>query len=479
MVGASALRRTVWIVDDSPLDAERARRALEPTYQVEVLQDGAAALERLAHGVLPDVLLLDWVMPGVSGIEVCRFIRAAAPPLRDLEVLLLTMQRETRQVVEGLSAGANDHVAKPFVEEELRARVDALARARALRERAEGAEALARKLVQSGADPLLAIDPEGKIRFANDAAHALCDEEPPALVGRPIADVLPGLPQHNVNVGPGESLFPLPDLTLKGRTYSPVLRLLEPHEGATTGVTLRDVTDVRRADARRLDFYSIMAHDLRSPLSSTLLRVDLMLRGKHGVMPPRVVEDLRKIDHSLKGLVAMINDFLELARLQGVGLRLERSDVDLVALVDEVMDDLAPLVELHRLSWAPVRPARAAVVPADRRRLRQVLSNLVANAIKFTPDEGRITTRVLLGDRFAEVQVEDTGRGIAPGALPLIFERFTREVDVEHQVAGSGLGLMIVRDIVRAHGGRVGVESEPGAGSRFWFRLPREGTAAP
>jgi signal transduction histidine kinase len=473
MAEMSTKRRTVWVVDDSRLDAERARRVLEPLYEVDVFLDGSAALERLSQGATPDVMIVDWLMPGVSGVEVCRFVRGGEPRLCELGVLLLTGQRETQQVVEGLSAGANDYVAKPFVADELLARVAALIRSKELRERAEAAEALARKLLAVATDALIAVGADGRITFVNDEACRALAAETPALVGRKVSEVLPGVRLHSVSISPGEPLFPLPDVTLNGRTYAPVIRSLPGDDASNTTITLRDVTETRTADAQRHDFYAIMAHDLRSPLSATLLRTDLILRGRHGMLPPKLVEDVRKIDQSLKWLVNMINDFLELARLQGASQRIEREEVDLAVIIDQVMDELTPLLELHRLAWTPVRPSAPATLSGDRRRLRQVITNLVANAIKFTPANGMITTRVKVAEGFVEVTVEDTGRGISADALGKIFDRFTREIDPAHEVSGTGLGLTIVRDIVQAHGGQVGVESSPGAGSRFWFRIPR------
>lgn len=459
----------MWIVDDSPVDAERARQALDGAYDVQLFADGSAALEHLSQGDAPDVMVLDWIMPGVSGIEVCQFVRSASPGLRELGVVLLTAHRETRQIVEGLAAGANDFLAKPFEPDELRARVGALMRSQELRERAERAEAMAQQLLAQAPDAILGLGPGGVVSLANDEA---CRVLGGPCVGRSVTELLPDLPRQSLEIEPGVPLFPLPDVVIGERTFAPALRSVR--DGVVTAtVVLRDVTEERRAAARRLDFYSVMAHDLRAPLSATLLRTDLMLRGKYGPMSPQLVENVRKVDKTLKGLAAMIGDFLDLARLQGVGYPMAREEVDLLALVDEVMDDFTPLLDLHRLMWRPVRPSAPARVLGDPRRLRQVLNNLVANAIKFTPANGTITTRVELGGRQVKVSVEDTGHGISPDALPTVFDRFVREVDPAHEVAGSGLGLMIVRDVVQAHGGQVGADSAPGAGSRFWFVLPR------
>lgn len=131
------LRPKVWVVDDSALESEIARRALAGTYDVELFSDGSAVLERSATSQLPDVLVLDWIMPDVSGLDVCRFLRSSSD---QLPVLLLTAHQKTSHVVEGLAAGANDYLSKPFSPQELVARVGALVAAKRMRERAEHAE---------------------------------------------------------------------------------------------------------------------------------------------------------------------------------------------------------------------------------------------------------------------------------------------------------------------------------------------------
>src|SRR5690242_1899493 len=162
-------QRSVWIVDDSPLEAEMARRALAADYRVEVLADGSAALEHFAANPAPDILVLDWIMPGLSGIEVCQFLRGR-PETEELPILLLTANRQTERIVEGLQAGANDYRAKPYEGAELRARVGALIRSRSLRERAERAESLLRKVLSQLPDAVVTADAAGTVVFVNAQA---------------------------------------------------------------------------------------------------------------------------------------------------------------------------------------------------------------------------------------------------------------------------------------------------------------------
>jgi signal transduction histidine kinase len=466
--------RRVWIVDDSPLDAERARRALSADYAVEVFPDGSAALEALATRQPPDVMVLDWVMPGISGLDVCRFLRSEGTQHAQIAVVLLTVHRQVEQVVEGLSAGANDYLPKPYELEELRARVSAQVRSRELLDRATRAETLNRHLLESSPDPLLAVDSLGRLTYANLEACGILRASRSALTGRPLAELIPTLAPFTLDDGEQESYRLLPDVDLEGRTYSPTMRRLPQSDAASVTVSLRDVTDRRRTEARRLDFYSIIAHDLRSPLNTMALRTQLILGGRHGGLPEGLREDLHKIERNIHSLVEMINDFLEMARVEATPLKVDQKPVDAVALVDRVLEAFRPLLENGQLEAqrvAPEHPADGWVI-GDPKRLTQVMTNLISNAIKFTPARGVVRTAVRRSGEWVEIGIEDTGPGVPPEALPTLFDRYTQALPTHSEVAGSGLGLMIVRQIVEAHGGSVGVEPNLPHGSRFWVRLP-------
>ena len=474
----SSQRRRVWIVDDSPLDAERARRVLCGSFDVQVFQDGSAALECLSAEPPPDVIVLDWMMPGVSGVEVCRFLRSGSHGHARLGIILLTAHRAVEQIVEGLSAGANDYLPKPFEDAELEARVISQIRAVELLERATEAEDLNRRLLESAPDAMLAVGEDGVVTFANAESCNVFGVAREALVGEQIARILPIL-SVVLNQPSREPYRTLPDVEIAARTYSPTIRL-PLISAADAMISLRDVTERRQKEARRLDFYSIIAHDLRSPLNAISLRTDLMLNGKHGPLAPALANDIVKIKGSVQSLVSMISDFLEIARFDNTPDKVERDPVDVSALVDLTMESLQPLLESSSLSWRRV-PCVAGVdcrVAGDARRLGQVFANLIGNAIKFTPRHGTITTTITAELGWVEVVVEDTGQGVPPQALPTLFERYTRGPGQE-TVAGSGLGLMIVRDVVQAHGGSVGVSSTLGVGSRFWVRLPSTSSAPP
>ena len=465
-----AVRRVVWVLDDVQLDSERARRALAGDYHVEVFNDATPALERLDGGSAPDVLVLDWVLPGVSGVDVCRFVRSLPGPLRNLPILFLTVRSQPDQVAEGLEAGANDYVVKPFAEPELRARVAALLRDKELLDRAENAERRLRDLLASSPDALLGMDAQGRIVFANPEASRVLRQPAERLTGVSMSDVLPELEPAALHraAGPGR----LKDVRIGEEVFEPTVRRAE---GGAATIALRNVTEQRRTNERRLDLYSIVAHDLRSPLSAMLLRSELMVRGKHGLLSAPMVDELRALQRNISALVALVNDFLDLARLEGTGFDLDQNDFDLAAMVGGLCDELRPLATASRLGFEVLTPDGEARVRGDRARLMQVVTNLLSNAIKFTPEGGRVVVSVHIRAGVVETTVEDTGVGISPDMLPSVFRRYVRGGGAQRKTPSTGLGLLIVREIVEAHEGHVGVESQLGSGSKFWFRLPLAG----
>ena len=465
------LRPFVWIVDDSSVDAERARRVLVQRYRVEVFHDGSAMLEHLTRHPAPSVVVLDWLMPGVSGIEVCRFLRNGGVARPELAILLLTMQKQTQQIVEGLAAGANDYLVKPYADPELLARIDALVRWNGLVDRAQKAEARVAQLLEHAPDPLLGVDSRQAVSYANGEAQRALGKDGPSLLGRPLSEILPELSADQL-VDAARTSRPLPDIRIGEQVFSPTIRSLSGDDRSGLTIALRNVTERRQRESRRLDFYSIIAHDLRSPLSAMLMRTDMLLRGRRGVLAAEVISDLRKMDSHMRRLMALINDFLDFARMEEAAHAMKRAHVDLAEVVAEIVDDFRPLVENAgqqiRVDIQGPRP----VVSGDRQRLQQVLTNLVANAVKFTLPTGSVVLRARCVGAWCEVSVHDDGPGIPAEILPTLFQRYTRAPNDAADAGGTGLGLLIVREIVEAHGGTVGVDSTPGQGSRFWFRIP-------
>jgi two-component system phosphate regulon sensor histidine kinase PhoR len=320
-------------------------------------------------------------------------------------------------------------------------------------------------------DALVTTSATGEITFLNSEAERILATHSAMAQGRPLGEYFPALAQMHDSLLDGEDFEAFPEVKVGSSLYAPAIRRMAIDGVPTIAVTLRDVTEKRRLENRRLDFYSMVAHDLRSPLSAMSLRVRLMKQELHGPLGQLYREDLERVDSRIGEMVSLINDFLEIARSEGVGLRLAPQPLDLVSLVRANLADLQEIAQVSEVKLCFDEPKAPVDTLADPARLKQVIINLISNAVKFSPKGGQVLVEVAKRERDVEFAVSDIGRGIAEDKLSELFQRYSRPAS-NAAIPGTGLGLMIVREIVAAHSGTCGVESTLGKGSRFWFRLP-------
>lgn len=230
-----------------------------------------------------------------------------------------------------------------------------------------------------------------------------------------------------------------------------------------------------KLDEMKDDFISTVSHEIRAPMTSIKGSADLMLMGKEGAITPGQKRFLTLIRKSTERLNRLVGDLLDLSRIDSVFEEPAPGKTNIRSLVQEAVEQMRPLAEEKRLT---LRVEEMAGLPKARvvaDRIRQVLTNLISNAIRFTPEGGRVWVSARLEGEEMVLAVGDTGIGIAGEHHGRIFERFEQLGPPEVREGGTGLGLTISRKIVESHGGRMWVESEPGAGSRFLFSLPLSG----
>ncbi|HYQ14729.1 MAG TPA: ATP-binding protein [Polyangiaceae bacterium] len=356
----------VWVVDDSRLQADVCREALASNYDVRVFEGGAAVLEALALGQAPQLLVLDWHMPDMSGVDVCRFVRETFDAAR-LPILILTATGDNESLLEGLSAGANDFVRKPFSSPELNARAAALVRSAALHRK------------------LLIVEQQ-----------------------------------------------------------------------------LRVEADFRER------FMGMLAHDLRQPLNAIFM-ANSALSGSLASSPMAApVQIQMRAAERMKRMIAELLDFTRVRPESGMPI--QRSATDFAATMQAI---LAEVQAAHAERAFDLQITGNCVGNWDPDRLAQICSNLLGNAIEH--GDASAPVRVLLdgsAEDSVELLVSNTGKPIVPEALPHLFLAFRRAPGSGRGRGGVGLGLYIVEQIVRSHGGTIEAHSDENS-TRFTVRLPR------
>lgn len=235
-------------------------------------------------------------------------------------------------------------------------------------------------------------------------------------------------------------------------------------------VVLHDATELRRVEKTRREFVANVSHELRTPLASVKAAVDTLQEGALEDRQAATVF-LQRISSEVDRMARLVSDLLELSRLESGQVMPHLTQTDITRLIDEIRESLFMAAEAKEIAIEVDASPRPLLVEADSDMVRQVLFNLLDNAIKFTQAGGRVTITARKRESGVAVTIADTGIGIAPEHLPHIFERFYK-VEKSRAGGGTGLGLAIAKHIVQAHGGEIRVESEEGKGSAFTFTLP-------
>ena len=230
---------------------------------------------------------------------------------------------------------------------------------------------------------------------------------------------------------------------------------------------------LQELDQLKSAFVSIVSHELRTPMTSIKGLVENMLDGLTGDLTERQSFYLERVKHNIERLTRMINDLLDLSRIEAGRMEMHPTSVALDSLAREMVESFQPQAQEHSLSLEIHVQKSTPPIQGDRDKLIQIFTNLINNAIKFTPSPGTVTVEVSQPQEgFVQTCVTDTGPGISPDEQETIFERFSRGKSPELKDRGAGLGLTITKSLVELHGGKIWVESTPGAGSRFCFTLP-------
>jgi signal transduction histidine kinase len=402
----------VLIVEDSPTQAAQLAIILEDAgFVTTVARDGDQGLTLFREGRF-DLVLSDIVMPGLDGYDLFRRLKADARG-RDVPVVLLSTLNDPRDIIQGLDSGADNFITKPFEPENLVGRLRWILANREARARA--------------------ADPRGGIELV--------------LAGK------------RVTITSAKEQI----LDLLISSVEELVRAKEREQAARA--------EAEAANEAKDTFLAMVSHELRTPLNAMTGWIKLIQMGR--LDEAGFKRALDTIERNAKAQAQIVDDLLDITRMASDQLRLEIRSLDLAEVIEHSVDAVRPLADAKRIALA-TSVSDCCPISGDPNRLQQVVWNLLTNAIKFTPEGGRIDVALDRRDTVAELTVRDTGDGIAPEFLPYVFDRFRQaEPGMARRLGGLGLGLAISRHIVERLGGMIDVASEgQGKGSTFTVRIP-------
>lgn len=327
-------------------------------------------------------------------------------------------------------------------------------------------------ILAATSDGMIVLDHEGRVELINPAAAELLGRPVSDLVGQQVDIVeLLGLEEEPENGVAIEVIRSEPE----HRVYIVRMNRILGGDGGSAGhvISAHDITAEREAAVMKNEFVSMVSHELRTPLTSIKGYVDLIAEGDAGEINETQKEFLTIVQENSDRLVALINDILDISRIESGRVHLKVDPLEIPEVIQGVIDTFRTYAKNSdiELMWVAEEPMPRAA--GDRDRIGQVLMNLVSNAIKYSPGGGSVTVRALQDGEQVVVSVHDTGIGISPEDQEQLFSKFYRvDSSLTRDIGGTGLGLSICKSVVELLGGDVGCASKEGEGSTFWFTLP-------
>lgn len=320
---------------------------------------------------------------------------------------------------------------------------------------------------------IIILDLQDRLVLCNPSAQAAFELPSQNYIGQPIRDVI----TRAVTLNGSELLDILEqkacvqsyhfELVLPDGRVMDAQVVLVPEVGRV--ITLLDITHLKELDRVKSDFVHTVSHDLRSPLTAILGYVELLDRV--GPVTAQQAEFIRRIQTSVSNITTLINDLLDLGRIEA-GYDGRKEAVHLAAILHYCIDNLYGQIQAKNQTLDLDAPENLPVILGNPVQMRQMVSNLLGNAIKYTPPGGAIRVRADVEAENMILQISDTGSGIPLAEQAFIFDKFYRASNVTEDVPGTGLGLAIVQSIIQAHQGRIWVDSDPGKGTTFTVVLP-------
>ena len=474
----------VLVIDDEARIQDACTRLLDNEgCEVDVAGDGQEGLEKIAKSHF-DIVLLDLMMPGLSGLEVLSDIKSRHP---DTVVIVITGYATLEHSIETMKKGAFDFLSKPFSPQELRVVITkAIEFIRTLQDIATEKSRM-RVMINTLRDGVLTTNHQRRIALANPAFLRMIGSPFRQVIGKDVHEVIKEpaiLEMIEKALNQPEDIFAeiTEEITISGNKETgeiiigmrciPFRDRLNRNLGTVT--VFHDITALKMEDQLKSDFVSMVAHEIKSPLNSVLMQINVLLDGLAGDLTDKQRDILERSSLKIGSLTELAAELLDLSKIESGLINQDRESLDLTQLIREHVALYTAMAQEAKICLSVREMAENLTVMANRNNIEEVLSNLISNAIRYTPEQGKVQVWADEKQDQVRLYVADTGFGIPEEALDQIWDKFFRVKNEKTRfINGTGLGLAIVKRIVEAHHGTIEVASELDRGTTFTVCLPK------
>jgi len=487
----------ILVIDDEQIMRDGCARILSKNgCSVLTAENGSVGLAKLQESPKEiDIILLDLMMPGMSGMEVLEKIQALDDTLL---IIIITGYATVASAVEAMKKGAYDFIAKPFTPDQLRIIVKRALERRMLQKEAEflrsererslrdlaTEKSRVKTIINCMGDGILVCDRDSCIVLANPAASRMLEIPESRLLGnyvsqsnlhselsKTIEDSLKTEDSAYTSISQELSIGDSREMFLRAHT-APVRNDLGEIMGSVT--VLQDISHLKELDKMKSEFIAMVAHELRAPIATVEQQLSVIIGGMAGELNEKQQQMITRAKERTRSVLTLIKDLLDFSKIEAGKMVQYKEPLSLAEVIPRVVEVMKADAVVKNIRIEILPPLSSSIIQADQNSMEGILNNLISNAIKYTPDGGRVTISLDDDDSFVKVSVTDTGIGIKGEDIPRIFDKFYRVKSSDtRQIVGTGLGLSIVKSIVDAHMGTISVESTEGKGTTFSVLLPK------